>query len=269
MSCPRCGFAADPEQTECPLCGTPLGADAAEGGGGEPRGGSPPDAGSSPASAGPRGGADLTPWEERGGFWSLADSWWESLTEPDRFFARVPWDRGLGRPLVFFLAFWILGAGFEAIWFRVISRTVASALGLGEVVAAGGGGLTSFFLSPFRGLFLLGVAAGALHLSVLVLADRPRSIGATVRALCYAAGPQVLRVVPVLGSLAAALWSVFLAVIGIRSAHRTSTLRAAGAVGIVVALSLLVALATAAYAVFVATQSGNGMPVPGAVPPGG
>lgn len=266
MSCPRCGFAADPEQTECPLCGTPLGADGGEAGGGKRRGGSPPDPRSSPERAGPRGRAGLTPWEERGGFWSLADSWWESLTEPDRFFSRVPWDRGLGRPLVFFLVFWILGAGFEAIWLRVISRTVASALGVGEAVAAGGGGLTSFFLSPFRGLFLLGVAGGALHLSALLLADRPRSIGATVRALSYASGPQVLRVVPVLGPLAAALWSVFLAVIGIRSAHRTSTLRAAGAVGIVLVLFVL---ATTAYAVYLVTQSGSGVAVPRAVPPGG
>lgn len=264
MTCPHCGFAAGADQNECPLCGTPLDGEA-----GDPRtpsGGAGAEDGT-PAAGGARGEPELTPWEAEGGLGALADSWWASLTDPNRFFSRVDWEGGLTRPLLYFLVFWVLAAGFEAVWFTVLSRTLGSALGIGEVAGTGGGsGLVSFFLSPFKGLFLLGVAGGALHLAALALADRPRSAGATARALCYATGPQVLRAVPLVGGLAAFVWSGFLAVLGVRSAHRTSTLRASAAVGIVF---FLFVLAAAAYAVFLLTQSGDGLSVPAAVPRAG
>lgn len=276
MSCPHCGFEADPDQEECPLCGTPLGGEA-EAPGVEP-GGAAHAAGSggtTPSEARPAPDAaaegrgpesELTPWEAEGGTGALADSWWESLTDPTRFFSRLDWNGALARPVLYFLVFWILAAGFEAVWFTAVSRALGSAFGLGDVAAAGGAGALSFFLSPFKGLFLLGLAAGALHLSALALAERPRSVRSTVRALCYAAGPQVLRAVPLVGGLAAFLWSGFLAVIGVRSAHRTTTFRAAAAVGIVF---FLFVVAVTVYAVFLLTQSGNGLPVPVALPRAG
>lgn len=275
MTCPHCGFEADSDQEECPLCGTPL-----DGGREEPgttgvgKEASGPGRGARSAGreSGPDpgpdrgGGADLTPWEARGGLGALADSWWESLTDPERFYSRLPWDDGLTRAVLYFLVFWVLAAGFEAVWFAVFSRLVGSAIGVGELAAGGGSGLLGFFLSPFKGLVGLALASGALHLAAVALADRPRSVGATARALCYATGPQVLRAVPVAGPLAAFLWSGFLAVVGVRTAHRTTTFRAAAAVGIVF---VVFTLAATAYGLYLLTRSGGGLPVPAGMRPAG
>lgn len=235
MSCPHCGYEADPEEAECPLCGTTL-----EGtrGGGAPG----PDAADSGARRGRRAGAartggagsaaaGLTPWEESGGIGALARTWWESLSEPSRFFSRVDWDGGLESPLLYYLLFVVVGSGLQSLWTALLMPVVASALGVENLLPVPGGTmlLSQFFLSPFKALFSLAVFAGAAHLALTMLADRPRRLRATARVFCYSAGPQLLMVVPFLGGLAAVVWSAVLAVVGLRAAHRSTTGRVVGA----------------------------------------
>lgn len=222
MSCPHCGYAPDPGEQECPLCGTPL--DERTAGVDEPSA-----AGDRAGEADPSG--RRTPWEATGGIGGLAASWWESLSDPERFYSRLDWDGGLDRPLLYFLVFAVIGAGFQSLWYALLTPALFSALGVQDLLAAAGAGSTllQFFLSPFEALFWLAATSAAVHVPILLLADHSRTIGATGRSLCYAAGPQVLRAVPFLGGLVAFFWSAVLAALGLRAAHRTSTARAVGA----------------------------------------
>lgn len=237
MSCPHCGHDTDPGEDECPLCGTPLD------GGGEAESG--------------REAGGRTPWEEDGRAAALVDSWWESLSDPRRFFSRLDWEGGLERPLLYYLLFVVAGAGFGLLWSFLLTPVLASALDVDNLLPAVGGGallLQQFFLTPFKALFWLAVFTGAAHLVVRVLAERPRPIGATARALCYSAGPQLLQAVPLLGGLVAVVWSAVLAVVGVRTAHRTGTGRAVGAL----AAAFFVYVTMAILWSFVVRMSGLG-----------
>lgn len=236
MKCPHCGYEADPDEEECPLCGTPLdGADEASerGSAGDGPGAARERAGTAEES-GPGAAGDspdgLTPWEAGGGVGALVDSWWESLSEPRRFFSRIDWQGGWASPLLYYLLFSVLGAAFNTVWSVVLGSALASMVGAEgmEAMAAGGSPLLQFFLSPFSALFSLAAGSAAAHVGVRLLASRPRSLGATARSFSYAVGPQVLLAVPFLGSVLGGLWTLVLGVLGLREAHRVSTLRAVG-----------------------------------------
>lgn len=247
MKCPHCGHEADPEQTSCPLCGTPLGGERPTG---------------EPAPDGPGDDGDLTPWEAGGGLAALAASWWESLVDPSRFFERLDWGGGLELPVLYYLLFSVVGAGFQAAWNALLTPALLSALGGGELMAAAGAGspVLQFFLSPFKALFGLALVTAFLHPVSLLLADRARPMGATARVVCYAAGPQALLAVPLIGALAAMLWSAVLALLGVREAHRTSTARAAAALA--VAFTAFMVLATVFLALLVTSGAVGSLPIP-------
>ena len=268
MKCPHCGYDADPGEEECPLCGTPLeGED--EPGPSETEAGAAA-SGSAEDRAGGRGAPDperarreLTPWEAGGGIGALIESWWESLSDPKRFFSRVDWSGGWESPLLYYLLFVVIGAGLGSLWSALLMPALISAVGVENLVPAPPGDvlLRQFFLSPFRALFSLAVFAGAGHLMITLLADRPRGFRATARSLCYSVGPQLLMVVPFLGGLAAVIWSAVLAVVGLRTAHRTGTGRVVGA--LVLAAFVYVGF-SAVWGLVVQGALGGSLPLPGA-----
>lgn len=244
MRCPHCGYEADPGQEDCPLCGTPL-EEGEESGRPE------------------RSPRQLTPWEAGGGIGALVESWWESLSDPDRFFSRIDWKGGWESPLLYYLLFVVIGSGLGALWSALLMPAFISAFGFGNLVPSPSGSLLlrQFFLSPFRALFSLAVFAGGAHLVVTLLADRPRSFRSTARALCYSVGPQLLMVVPLLGGLAAVIWSAVLAVVGLRTAHRTSTGRVVGAL---VVAAFVYAGFSAVWGLAVRQALGGSLPLPAA-----
>lgn len=172
-------------------------------------------------------------WERAGASFpgDLFESWLQCMTRPFEFFERLDPEVPFGRPLLFFLVFWILGSGLGAL-------STEAALGgwYDELYAAEGltrgpaWFLFMFFLSPFLGLVSLAIYVALTHLGVRLFVRDPNPIGVTGRALCYVAAPQVIAVVPFLGWLAAPLWSLFLAVVAVRTVHSTSTGRAVAAV---------------------------------------
>lgn len=263
MKCPHCGYDADPGQEECPLCGTPLEEAVESGEAGVGAGGRTSASAERTAGTGERTGRELTPWEAGGGAGALVDSWWESLSEPGRFFTRVDWTGGWESPLLYYLLFVVIGAGLGSLWSALLMPAFVSAFGVENLVPTPSGGvlLRQFFLSPFRALFSLAVFAGAAHLVVTLLADRPRRFRATARALCYSVGPQMLMVVPFLGGLAALIWSAVLAVVGLRTAHGTSTGRVVGAL---VLAAFVYAAFSAVWGLVVQGALGGSIPLPGA-----
>lgn len=174
-----------------------------------------------------------TPWErDDAGFADMFRSWMEVMTEPFEFFERLDVDVPFARPLLFFLVFWVVGSGLG-------SLATQAALGdwAAETYAREGleqpdalWNLFYFFLSPFLGVLALGLNIVFVHVGVRLFVKDARPLGVTARGLCYSVAPQVAVIIPFLGWLVAAPWSLFLAVAGVRTLHGTSTGRAVAAV---------------------------------------
>ncbi len=180
-----------------------------------------PGAGDDRRVAGPAVG-----WEDaRGTFPSnLVATWRASLFEPAAFFRGLPYGTPLARPLLYYLIVSVTSAFFVLLWGSVSESLFPSmVLGSSEPV----GPLVQFFFKPFGALIALGVGTLVLHALALVLAAEPRAIGATARVFCYAWGPSVFTIVPILGPIVGFVWSVVLLVVGMREAHRTTGGRAA------------------------------------------
>lgn len=178
--------------------------------------------------------ADRIAWERVGASFpgDLFESWMQCMTGPFEFFERLDPDVPFGRPLLFFLLFWVLGSGLGTL-------STQAALGgwYADYLVDGGGTvpgptwyLFMFFLSPFIGMAALAMYVGLTHLGVRLFVGDGGPIGVTGRALCYVTAPQVLAIVPFVGWFVASLWSLFLAVVAIRQVHDTTTGRAVAAV---------------------------------------
>ena len=107
------------------------------------------------------------------------------------------------------------------------------------------------FITPFAALFGLALWTLVLHLFALFLAPERRGLNSTARVLCYAAGPAVFSVVPLLGPFVAAIWGFVLQVFGLREAHRTTTSRAVAIVLLPLALLVLFVFSVIVLAVLV------------------
>lgn len=231
-TCPHCGHDADASADECPLCGTPLpGPDgrAAAAGGGRPRSGGPRGGqGPGGATGGPAAAEGPVPWEDpdlgfADGIWW---TWRESLFEPARFFGRIRDEGTVMRALLYFLLVTVTASFFTVVW-EARGLTFAHLAGYVEMGGAmAAGSAVSFVLSPFVAVVVALLLTVTFHLGALMVAPERRGMGATARVVCYAAGPSVLAVVPILGPAVGAVWGLVLQVVGLREAHRTTTPRA-------------------------------------------
>lgn len=215
-ACPHCGHETDASARECPLCGTPL----------SDRDGEPTaataGAGQTPADREP------VPWEdpELGFAAGIGRTWRESMFEPSRFFGRIRDEGTVVRALLYYLLVTVVGSFFTLLW---DAGGVSLAHFAGAVEAGGSaatGPVVNFVLSPFLALFTLLMVTAVYHLGAVMVASDRRGMGATARVVCYASSPALLAVVPVVGALVGAIWSLVLQVVGLREAHRTTTPRA-------------------------------------------
>jgi hypothetical protein len=85
--------------------------------------------------------------------------------------------------------------------------------------------LSSLLIYP---LVLL-AGAGIIHLVAMLFGAARNGYGATVRAMCYAAGPNLFGIVPCFG-IVASIYTVVLSIFGIASLQQTSMGKAAGIV---------------------------------------
>lgn len=192
---------------------------------------------------------------------NLFETWRSSLFQPGAFFANGPFDRPAGRPILYYLLVGVLGAALALAWGAVLPDTQPSMFEALTVVLNPGGEdsasdltagarLVDFFLAPFWAILSLILWSALLHVLVLLLVPDRRSFTATVRTVCYAAGPGIFVVVPWLGGLVAGVWGVVLTVIGLREAHRTTTGRALAVwlLSMAIPVAILVVLLMAFFA---------------------
>ncbi len=106
--------------------------------------------------------------------------------------------------------------------------------------------LQDFLFAPLILIISLFVSAGVVHLTLMILRGANSGFATTVRVFCFAYGAQLAVVIPFVGGLTAGIWSVVLAVIGLREAHATTTSRAVLALllplGLVMLLGIFAAM---------------------------
>ena len=153
--------------------------------------------------------------------------------QPGSFFAGLPRRGNLINPLVFALICY------------EISAILGGLLGL-----AGGEpdrGLETFVASiiaaPIGGAVGLLILSGILHLLVrLIVGGGNSGFGATFRVASYATVVNLVGWIPIVGSLVALVYAIYLSTVGIREMHETTTGKAALIVLIPVGVILLIAL---------------------------
>jgi hypothetical protein len=255
--CPHCHHAVpDPPAGLCPNCGGDLraggsppeagvprlGGSPSQGGGALPGGWPPPPAG---AAAGPG-----IPWDQRGriGFFAaLVETTRQVLTEPAAFFRAMPMAGGLGSPLLYAVVIgWIglVAAAFYQAIFRSVVGSSWAAFGQDrpEITALLGWveGWAGFVAQVvFGGIFVvigLFIAAGILHLMLMLLGGARRDFEATFRVVSFSQATSILFLVPFCGQLVGGVWCLVLYVLGLAEAHRIGHGKAAVAVLLPIAL---------------------------------
>jgi hypothetical protein len=157
------------------------------------------------------------------------------------------------RPVEFFRGILRQGDLINPLIFAIICYEVSAILGgLLRLVGIGatnqnfGGFLASIILAPILAAIGLFIGAGILHLLVmLIVGSRNSGFEATFRVVAYSAVTSLVSWIPFIGGILS-LYGIYLAIVGIREVHNTTTGKAALVVLIPAAVALFILLLLAA-----------------------
>jgi streptogramin lyase len=172
------------------------------------------------------GGSSVGPaWEQPGAGWisSLAQTTWAVLASPVTFFRTMPVTGGLGRPLGYAV---IVGTiGFIALVPNLaLNRVTRGLLGSPLKIAIGMAVMLAHGpLSMITNLFL---AAGLVHVVLMLLGWNERGFEATFRACAYSAAAMVLYLIPFCGMLITPAYFLVLVVLALVETHGITRLSA-------------------------------------------
>jgi hypothetical protein len=168
-------------------------------------------------------------------------TWQESVFRPAAFYAALPKRADLFPPLLYYLIIGVIAAAIRVFWrLSLASMFVDSdalwlrALRMGDTSSP----LVDFLLTPLVLLISIALAALISHFALWIVGGARQGLATTTSVLAYANGPALFSVVPLVGSIIGAFWSLVLLVIGLREAHGITTTRALVAVALPV-LALL------------------------------
>src|SRR5215211_771538 len=166
-------------------------------------------------------------------------------------------------PVGFFRSIRREGDFLNPLIFAIICYEVSAILGglLSLVGVSGTKGFGSFLvgiiLAPIFAAIGLFIGAGILHLLVmLIVGSRNSGYEGTLRVSAYSSVTSLVSWIPVIG-LIASLYGIYLAIVGIREVHNTTTGRAALVVlipAVVVIVLALIIIALVGAAIFFSTQ---------------
>ncbi len=169
------------------------------------------------------------------------------VTAPVGFFRGIRRDGDFVNPLIF------------AIICYEVSAILGGLLSLVGVTGSQGIGsfLVSIILAPIFATIGLFIGAGILHLLVmLIVGSRNSGFEGTFRVSAYSSVTSLVSWIPVIGWIAS-LYGIYLAIMGIREVHTTSTGKAAIVVlipAVVIILLVLIVIAAIGAAIFFGTQ---------------
>ena len=174
------------------------------------------------------------------------------LLNPVVFFRTMRRSGALGPPLIFGIAGTLIGGVIGALY-QLMFMTMGG--GFGDLTAARDTAFVGLLSSgcivvvaPVAAILGMFIAAGIYHLMLLLLGGARGTFETTIRVVAYTMGStSLLQILPMCGSLLAAVWSIVVNIIGLAQAHEVSTGKAAAAVLLpVVACCVVIALAWAA-----------------------
>jgi hypothetical protein len=153
------------------------------------------------------------------------------------------------QPAIFYAGLPNRGSFINPLVFALICYEISAILG-GLLGLAGGEpdrGLETFVASiiaaPIGGAVGLLILSGILHLLVrLIVGGGNSGFGATFRVASYATVVNLVGWIPIVGSLVALVYAIYLSTVGIREMHETTTGKAVLIVLIPIGVILLVAL---------------------------
>jgi hypothetical protein len=225
--CPNCGASVEAAPTPLPASPPPV----------------PPFV---PPAAGwgepPRSGQEGHTWEDRhriGLLTALVETTKDVLLQPTSFFRAMPRQGGMGSPLLYaVLIGWaglVAAAFYQALFHSLVGPGALPFGDRPELTAMvgwveGWGGFVAQVV--FGGVFVAistFVAAGILHLFLLLLGGAREGFEATFRVVSFAQATSILFLVPFCGQLIGFVWAIVLYVIGLAEAHRIGYGRSAAA----------------------------------------
>lgn len=177
----------------------------------------------------------------RGFFASFLETWKLVATRPQEFFRRVRVDQA-GAAVLFgviastvgnaIAALYNLASGPAAVR-ELVERMPEEQAGFWRAYVefmSGGAIWGSILLTPILTVVLMYVAAGVVHLLLVLFRGANRPFDATLTVVAYAHGLNLLLAVPGCGFVLAAVWGLVSLVIGLGEAQRCGTGKAAAAV---------------------------------------
>jgi hypothetical protein len=174
-------------------------------------------------------------WERRaelGPATAMVRTVFQVVFAPGAAFREMKQTGGWGEPLGFAVL-----VGSVAIWVAQLWDMLTRSLLIGltgatpeEVAAANLQEILFALLAPVLVLAVSFFAAAVVHVLLLMLGGAPHPYETTFRVICYTWSAGIFNLVPVCGVLIAAIWRIFVQIVGIREAQEVSTGRAAAAV---------------------------------------
>lgn len=153
--------------------------------------------------------------------------------QPSSFFAGLPRRGNFINPLVFALICYEISAIFGGLL----------GLAVGEPDRGLGPFIVSIVVAPIGGAIGLLILAGLLHLLVrLIVGVGNSGFRATFRVASYATVVNLVGWIPIIGSLVALVYGIYLSTLGIREMHETTTGKAVLIVLLPVGVIVLIAL---------------------------
>jgi hypothetical protein len=181
---------------------------------------------------------------QRGFFGAFFETWKLVATQPQQFFRWVRIDQ-TGTAILFGViastagnavtAFYNYLSGQQAlVAMREIMEKVpeeqARFMRMYVEFFTGGMTLAQVVLSPILTLIFMYVGAGILHLLLMLFRGAKRPFDATLTAVAYANGLNLLLAVPGCGGLLAAVWGIVVLIVGLGEIQRCGSGKAAAAV---------------------------------------
>lgn len=160
----------------------------------------------------------------------------QSMLDPARFYQSITPQGGYDQPLFYALICMCLGTFFTLAYqflfqsfFSVLGAFIqmpSSSEGLGIGLGLGFYffiALASLIAAPVFCFIQLIINTAIYHLCLWALGASPNGIVATFRAICYSQGPQLLQIIPFLGSFVTLVWQLVILYNGFRKLQNASS----------------------------------------------
>ena len=207
MFCPHCGKEISEDQAFCQFCGGTIATVVAA---------------SVPGRA-------KTAWEDPATRWTvkgLLSSLKDVLFSPANFFRTMNVTGGITDPMLFALISGMVSWMIYYFWLIVLHDPLSSYIphtGASGLDMFQGSGLAAVaVLTPFILIASLFIWSGVLHLLLMMVRGAKNGFEATFRVVSYSVGAYVFLMVPFCGAVISGIWTMVLAIIGLKEAHGTT-----------------------------------------------